>query len=953
MIGDLISICVGFVVGTFKDDSRKTPKFSKAALLTALAVFITSSTLFAQSTSVDLLVNSGFETGVPSIPWTESTLRGRSLMARGGPEGGPHSGNWQARLGGTNSEHDVLTQTVIIPSGADRVNLSFFYSIKATGNGHDPSQSDSIVVELRDPDTNGTLASIVRFTSANETSGWVQAGPFDLTAFRGLLVSLAFDAVTNSAKPTSFFVDDVNLSMIPSAGPSVVDLAYVRPIVGCRLSGSLDESLSISGLFPIEVQAASNDGIASLSISLDGQTIATTTDSRLSTDLDTAALSDGTHVLEAQVTSTSGALRICPVPITPTQVIADGDFEPNMGNFGWYLSGKSDARQLVVSDTEAAPYSKLQVARFGGRPNADEELLQTFSIPVEATQATLSLYSRVYSDLDTTQVIDTLTVSIQSLTDDLPPIELLNLSNLNATDRALLTPGGYTLNLIPLDLPALGLSGSEVLLSFHARTSGRIKSTTFLVDGLGLSVGLSAVATRGIYNYVIGSRIDPAIRIPFSGNCDTTWYDPGLVETATDATNGSTLALLAQGNNPAAKCPSNPCASPACTSNCPVTLDSLFPGTRSSSGWTLPAGTACPAVYGKFTGSACPANCPSPYPSGQPEPLASPSIVKVGTAYYMAFVAGNADFKLGRVFWAKSTDGLSTWQVRPTPILTPKYGASCALFGVAHVDLNYVANDADFGGGGGFYFHVQYYHFDGTPDLLAYRISYNASDPVNLNLGSQKEMFECDTTSGTGCSWQPHTGIVVWTYEGTAADDPRLKKYCSIGARGFEFGMGDIAWDPTDSKWLHLWANISFDSVRWQKAPALSLRDASGAHSLRWGASGSAYAAVDTQNLQSCFANSFFHGPGLFRGPLTDVSQVVRNKWWAFFPVRASGGCGSGNYTCSSIFAGLGIARTELNYICVQNCTIHCPIPPCIPPPSAPDYPQAIPNQAPEVGARK
>ena len=84
----------------------------------------------ADLTPVEILLNGGFEQGVPATPWVESTLRGRELVDRSGPDGGPHNGNWQAKLGGSNSEHDLISQTVILPIGAASASLSFWYSIK-------------------------------------------------------------------------------------------------------------------------------------------------------------------------------------------------------------------------------------------------------------------------------------------------------------------------------------------------------------------------------------------------------------------------------------------------------------------------------------------------------------------------------------------------------------------------------------------------------------------------------------------------------------------------------------------------------------------------------------------------------------------------------------------------------------------------------------------------------
>ena len=89
--------------------------------------------------------------------------------------------------------------------------------------------------------------------------------------------------------------------------------------------------------------------------------------------------------------------------------------------------------------------------------------------------------------------------------------------------------------------------------------------------------------------------------------------------------------------------------------NVPPDWDRHFSATRNPSGtWNTP-GTNTPAyLSGGYTRCG--------YGPGNPGPIGDLDVVQAGSRYYMAFNGGNADFIVGRTYWAASDDGV-TWTV--------------------------------------------------------------------------------------------------------------------------------------------------------------------------------------------------------------------------------------------------------------------------------------------------
>jgi subtilase family serine protease len=144
------------------------------------------------------LGNPGFETGTAS-PWTATT--GVVDNTSGEPA---HSGSWKAWLDGYGTTHtDTLSQTVTVPSGCSSYTLSFYLHID-TSETTTTTQYDKLTVRVGST----TLAT---YSNLNRATGYTLRS-FDVSAFAGQTVSVAFSGSEDSSLQTSFVIDDTALT---------------------------------------------------------------------------------------------------------------------------------------------------------------------------------------------------------------------------------------------------------------------------------------------------------------------------------------------------------------------------------------------------------------------------------------------------------------------------------------------------------------------------------------------------------------------------------------------------------------------------------------------------------------------------------------------------------------------------------------------------------------------
>ncbi|MFD8762145.1 M1 family metallopeptidase [Streptomyces mirabilis] len=170
-----------------------------AALLpvTPAAAVPPTAPLAADCTPAQVVTNGGFESG--TSPWTQSSST--VITSRSGQSA--HGGTSFAWLNGVGSTHtDTLSQSVTIPSGCSSATLTFWLHID-TAETTSSTAYDKLTAKIGST----TLAT---YSNLNKATGYVQKS-FDVSAFAGQTVSLAFTGTEDSSLQTSFVLDDIAL----------------------------------------------------------------------------------------------------------------------------------------------------------------------------------------------------------------------------------------------------------------------------------------------------------------------------------------------------------------------------------------------------------------------------------------------------------------------------------------------------------------------------------------------------------------------------------------------------------------------------------------------------------------------------------------------------------------------------------------------------------------------
>ena len=120
-----------------------------------------------------------------------------------------HGGDWVAWFGGFGSKHtDNMYQQITIPAAACSAKLSFWLAIESDELG--TKAYDKLVVNVQDAGGKvlGTLA-----TYSNLDEGGYTQKTFDLSAYKGKTVRIAFKGTEDAYLNTNFFVDDTALTI--------------------------------------------------------------------------------------------------------------------------------------------------------------------------------------------------------------------------------------------------------------------------------------------------------------------------------------------------------------------------------------------------------------------------------------------------------------------------------------------------------------------------------------------------------------------------------------------------------------------------------------------------------------------------------------------------------------------------------------------------------------------
>ena len=149
-------------------------------------------------TPAQVVTNGDFESG--TSPWTQSS----TTVITSSTGQSAHGGTSYAWLNGVGSTHtDTLSQSVTIPSGCATATLTFWLHID-TAETTSSTAYDKLTAKI------GTT-TLATYSNLNKATGYAQKS-FDVSAFAGQTVSLAFTGTEDSSLQTSFVLDDIALS---------------------------------------------------------------------------------------------------------------------------------------------------------------------------------------------------------------------------------------------------------------------------------------------------------------------------------------------------------------------------------------------------------------------------------------------------------------------------------------------------------------------------------------------------------------------------------------------------------------------------------------------------------------------------------------------------------------------------------------------------------------------
>ncbi|MFE9452119.1 M1 family aminopeptidase [Streptomyces sp. NPDC006739] len=159
----------------------------------------------AACTPAQVVTNGGFESG--TSPWTQSSTG--VITTRTGQSA--HGGTGFAWLDGVGSTHtDTLSQSVTIPSGCASATLTFWLHID-TAETTSSTAYDKLTAKI-----GGT--TLATYSNLDENTGYLRKS-FDVSAFAGQTVNLAFTGTEDSSLQTSFVLDDVALDTSGDSTP--------------------------------------------------------------------------------------------------------------------------------------------------------------------------------------------------------------------------------------------------------------------------------------------------------------------------------------------------------------------------------------------------------------------------------------------------------------------------------------------------------------------------------------------------------------------------------------------------------------------------------------------------------------------------------------------------------------------------------------------------------------
>jgi len=399
--------------------------------------------------------NGGFEEG--EAKWTSSP---------GVIRGGAADSFLGERHAAFSTSAAFLAQTVSIPQGATSAALAFRLRIE---NQTAPSSGARLDLQIRDD--RGTLLETpgTWFDSAVPADALTNnyaRHTFNLAAHRGRRIELRFVASIPSPGPVRFRIDGVNLIITEPVGAEAAAEADDN-------EGSLILRLkTLSGVQPSQVSRV--DYI------IDNDVFASSTAAPFAVVQSTQGLIRRAYNVSARVYDIGGALLVETAQTTfalrdVNQLIRNGGFE--LAAQSWTTTGQTTFP--ADTSTSQRAFTGTRCALLGGRgATHTDELSQTFDIPSEASNVTLTFRLRI--DSNERMPVDELVVRVFERTGGRPR-ELLRV-NSRVDTRGADSVKGYVKRTYDLTEYA----GASVVVHFQGREDTG-PQTSFFIDNVGVT----------------------------------------------------------------------------------------------------------------------------------------------------------------------------------------------------------------------------------------------------------------------------------------------------------------------------------------------------------------------------------------------------------------------------------------------------------------------------------
>ncbi|MET9466432.1 M1 family aminopeptidase [Streptomyces sp. NPDC006544] len=195
---------------------RSTPHKALAASAFAIAALVASAwpapsaaAAPAACTPAQVVANGGLESG--TSPWVQSQTG--LITNRAGQSA--HGGTSFAWLNGVGSTHtDTLSQSVTIPSGCSAAALTFWLHVDTTETTTS-TKYDKLTVKIG-------ATTLATYSNLDKNTGYTQKS-FDVSAFAGQTVTVAFTGTEDSSLKTNFVLDDIALDTSGGTVPPADD----------------------------------------------------------------------------------------------------------------------------------------------------------------------------------------------------------------------------------------------------------------------------------------------------------------------------------------------------------------------------------------------------------------------------------------------------------------------------------------------------------------------------------------------------------------------------------------------------------------------------------------------------------------------------------------------------------------------------------------------------------